>query len=113
MTTRSGACCGSCARVPAGGDLAASPDGAVIRTGHALKISEVAFANPDLGCDVIHNFSTDGFEALHPKGGWPSTLTPPVRREVKKVVRSKPTEHGLRFSSGVCLGGTVAWRVGN
>lgn len=51
--------------------------------------------------DVIHNFSADGFEALHPKykGGRPRTFTQPERREIKKIATSKPAEHRLPFST--------------
>jgi transposase len=50
---------------------------------------------------VIHDFNTDGLEALHPryKIGRPRTLTLPERREVKKIAKSKPAEHGLPFSA--------------
>jgi transposase len=50
---------------------------------------------------VIHNFNADGFEALYPKykGGRPTTFTLPERREIKKIARSKPAEHGLLFST--------------
>jgi transposase len=50
---------------------------------------------------VIHNFNADGFEALYPKykGGRPTTFTLPERREIKKIAKSKPAEHGLPFST--------------
>ncbi|MFK0026027.1 hypothetical protein [Streptomyces sp. NPDC090798] len=43
---------------------------------------------------MIHNFNTDGFEALYPKykGGRPRTFTLPERREIKKIAKSKPAE---------------------
>ncbi|GAA1824496.1 hypothetical protein GCM10009682_50900 [Luedemannella flava] len=65
------------------------------------KIAEVTFAGPDRVRDVIHDFNTDGFEALYPKykGGRPRTFTLPERREIKKITRSKPVEHGLPFST--------------
>jgi transposase len=51
--------------------------------------------------DVLHNFNADGFEALYPKymGGRPRTFTLPERREIKKIAKSKPAEHGLPFST--------------
>jgi transposase len=51
--------------------------------------------------DVIHNFDIDGFEAPCPKyeGGRPRIFTLPERREIKKVAKSKPAEHGLPFST--------------
>jgi transposase len=63
--------------------------------------AEVTFTSAGRVRDVIHDFNTDGFEALHPryKIGRPRTLTLPERREVKKIAKSKPTEHGLPFSA--------------
>jgi Homeodomain-like domain len=51
--------------------------------------------------DVIRNFSADGFGSLYPKynGGRPPRFTLAQRREVKKVARSHPAEHGLPFST--------------
>ncbi|MET7460238.1 helix-turn-helix domain-containing protein [Nonomuraea sp. NPDC005501] len=66
-----------------------------------VKISEVTFTSPDRVRDVIHNFNADGFDSLYPKykGGRPSTFTLPERREIKKIAKSKPAEHGLPFST--------------
>jgi transposase len=65
------------------------------------KIAEVAFTSPDRVRDVIHNFNTDGFDSLYPKykGGRPPTFTLGQRREIKKIAKSKPAEHGLPFST--------------
>lgn len=65
------------------------------------KIVEVTFTSPDRVRDVIHNFHTDGFDSLYPKykGGRPRTFTLPERREIKKIAKSKPAEHGLPFSA--------------
>jgi transposase len=65
------------------------------------KVAEVTFTSPDRVRDVIHNFNADGFEALYPKykGGRPKTFTLPERREIKKIAKSKPAEHGLPFST--------------
>jgi transposase len=65
------------------------------------KIAEVTFTSADRVRDVIHNFNADGFEALYPKykGGRPATFTLPERREIKKIAKSKPAEHGLPFST--------------
>jgi transposase len=65
------------------------------------KIAEVTFTSPDRVRDVIHNFNADGFDSLYPKyaGGRPRTFTLPERREVKKIAKSKPVEHGLPFST--------------
>jgi hypothetical protein len=65
------------------------------------KIAEVTFTSPDRVRDVIHNFNADGFVSLCPryKGCRPRTFTPPERREIKKITKSKPAEHGLPFST--------------
>lgn len=65
------------------------------------KIAEVTFTSADRVRDVIHNFSADGFDSLYPKykGGRPRTFTLPERREIKKIAKSKPAEHGLPFSA--------------
>ncbi|WP_229812072.1 helix-turn-helix domain-containing protein [Streptosporangium pseudovulgare] len=65
------------------------------------KIAEVTFTSADRVRDVLHNFNAEGFEALYPKymGGRPRTFTLPERREIKKIAKSKPVEHGLPFST--------------
>ncbi len=65
------------------------------------KISEVSFTSADRVRDVLHNFNADGFASLYPKyaGGRPKTFTLPERREIKKIAKSKPVEHGLPFST--------------
>ncbi|WP_228023400.1 helix-turn-helix domain-containing protein [Streptomyces acidicola] len=65
------------------------------------KIAEVTFTNSDRIRDVIHNFNADGFDSLYPKctGGHPKTFTLPERREIKKIAKSKPAEHGLPFAT--------------
>lgn len=65
------------------------------------KIAEVTFTSADRIRDVIHNFNTDGFDSLYPKykGGRPKTFTLPERREIKEIVKSRPAEHGLPFST--------------
>ncbi|MGW4561605.1 helix-turn-helix domain-containing protein, partial [Streptomyces sp. NPDC004561] len=65
------------------------------------KIAEVTFTSPGRVRDVLHNFNTDGFDSLYPKykGGRPKTFTLPERREIMKMAKSKPAEHGLPFST--------------
>ncbi|MEV6592370.1 transposase [Streptomyces acidicola] len=65
------------------------------------KIAEVTFTSDDRVRDVIHNFNIDGFDSLYPKykGGRPKTFTLPGRREIKKIAKSRPAEHGLPFST--------------
>nr|WP_240167894.1 helix-turn-helix domain-containing protein [Streptomyces noursei] len=65
------------------------------------KIAEVTFTSADRVRDVLHNFNADGFDSLYPKykGGRPKTFTLPERRGIKKIARSKPSEHGLPFST--------------
>ncbi|GAA2657244.1 hypothetical protein GCM10009864_24370 [Streptomyces lunalinharesii] len=66
-----------------------------------VKIAEVTFTSPDRVRDVIHNFHADRFDPLYPKysGGWPRTFTLPEWREIKKIAKSKPAEHGPPFST--------------
>lgn len=65
------------------------------------KIAAVTFTSADRVRDVIHNFNEDGFDSLYPKykGGRPRTFSLPERREIKKIAKSKPAEHGLPFST--------------
>nr|WP_240678289.1 helix-turn-helix domain-containing protein [Streptomyces griseoviridis] len=65
------------------------------------KIAQVTFTSPDRARDMIHNFNADGFASLYPKykGGRPKTFTLPERREIKKIAKSRPVEHGLPFST--------------
>ncbi|MFF3142916.1 IS630 family transposase [Streptomyces sp. NPDC057927] len=65
------------------------------------KIAEVTYTSPDRVRDVIHNFNADGFTSLYPKykGGRPKTFTLPERRDIKKIAKSRPVEHGLPFST--------------
>jgi transposase len=64
-------------------------------------IAKVAFTSEDRVRDVIRNFNADGFGSLYPKykGGRPPKFSLPQRREIKKIARSKPAEHGLPFSA--------------
>jgi transposase len=61
----------------------------------------VAFTSEERVRDVIRNFNADGFSSLYPryKGGQPPKFTLLQRREVKKIVRSHPGDHGLPFST--------------
>jgi transposase len=65
------------------------------------QIAEVAFTSEDRVRAVLHNFNDDGFESLYPKysGGRPPTFTLPQRREIKKIVLSRPADHDLPFST--------------
>jgi transposase len=65
------------------------------------KIAEVTFTSGDRVRDVLHNFNADGFDSLYPKykGGRPKRFTLAERREIKKIAKSKPAEHGLPFST--------------
>ena len=67
----------------------------------AAAIARVAFTSEDRVRDVIRNFNTDGFSSLYPRyrGGRPPKFTLAQRREIKKVARSAPAEHGLPFSA--------------
>jgi transposase len=67
----------------------------------AGRIAEVTFTSPDRVRDVIHNFNTDGFDALYPRyrGGRPPTFTLPERQQIKTIALSRPTDHDLPFST--------------
>ena len=64
-------------------------------------ITKVAFTSEDRVRDVIRNFNADGFGSLYPKykGGHPPKFTLPQRREIKKIAKSHPADHGLPFST--------------
>jgi transposase len=65
-----------------------------------VAIAKVAFTSEDRVRDVLRNFTTDGFDSLYPryKGGRPPKFTLGQRREIKKIARSRPADHGLPFS---------------
>jgi hypothetical protein len=67
----------------------------------AARIARATFTSDDRGRDVIHTFNTDGIGSLCPKheGGWPKTFTRPERREIKKIAKSRGTEHSLPIST--------------
>jgi len=77
-------------------------------------IAKVAFTSEDRVRDVIHNFNADGFSSLYPKykGGRPPKFTLPQRREIKKVAKSKPGEHGLPFYLELGQAGRLPGRRG-
>src|SRR5712691_10968137 len=64
------------------------------------QIAGLAFTSEDRVRDVLHNFSADGFGSLYPRyaGGRPPVFTLAQRREIKKIAKSRPAEHGLPFS---------------
>jgi transposase len=64
-------------------------------------IAKVTFTSADRVREVINNFNDDGFDSLYPKyaGGRPPTFTLPQRQAIKKVALSRPTDHGLPFST--------------
>ena len=64
-------------------------------------IARVAFTSEDHVRDVIRDFNADGFDLLYPRyrGGRPPKFTLPQRREVKRIAKTKPAEHGLPFST--------------
>jgi transposase len=64
-------------------------------------IAKVVFTSEDRVRDVIHNFNADGFSSLYPryKGGRPPKFTLGQRREIKKIAKSRPADHGLPFST--------------
>ena len=49
---------------------------------------------------MLHDFTADGFESLYPRyaGGHPPVFTLAQRRQIKKIAKSAPADHGLPFS---------------
>ena len=49
---------------------------------------------------MIRDFNADGFGSLYPKykGGHPPKFLLAQQREIKKIAKSRPTEHDLPFS---------------
>jgi transposase len=64
------------------------------------EIAQVTFTSQDRVRDVIHNFNTDGFDALYPRyrGGRPPTFTLAQRQQIKKLALSRPQDHDLPTS---------------
>jgi transposase len=64
-------------------------------------IAKVAFTSEDRVRDVIRNFNADGFDSLYPKYrcGRAPKFTLGQRREIKKIAKSRPADHGLPFST--------------
>jgi transposase len=73
-------------------------------------IAEVAFTSPDRVRDVLHNFTRDGLESLHPHyaGGRPPKFTDAQRDEITKITKiakiakialDRPVDRGLPFST--------------
>ncbi len=65
------------------------------------KIAEVTFISTDRVRDVLHNFTTDGFDSLYPRyaGGRPPKFDLTQRAQIKKIALSRPEDHGLPFSA--------------
>lgn len=64
-------------------------------------IAEVTFTSTDRVRDVLHNFNTDGFDALQPKyaGGWPPEFDGEQLDQITQAALVRPGEHGLPFST--------------
>jgi transposase len=64
------------------------------------QIAGLAFTSEDRVRDVLHDFTADGFESLYPRyaGGHPPVFTLAQRRQIKKIAKSAPADHGLPFS---------------
>jgi hypothetical protein len=75
------------------------------------QISWVAFTSEDRVRDVLHNFNADGFASLYPRyaGGRPPLFTLYQRREIKKIAKSKPAEHGCRFPGRAWPSSRTSW----
>jgi len=88
---------GSAARIPAPG-----ADGAALRPEHGRgghREGGVRQRGPRPRCDP--QLQRRRFDSLYPRyrGGRPPKFTLPQRREIKKLAKTKPAEHGLPFST--------------
>jgi transposase len=65
------------------------------------QIAQVTFTSDDRVRDVIHNFNSDGFDALYPryKGGRPPKFTTCEREQIKSIALGRPADHDLPFST--------------
>ena len=65
------------------------------------KIAEVTFTSADRVRDVLHNFTTDGFDSLYPRyaGGRPPKFDLTQRARIKQIALSRPADHDLPFST--------------
>ena len=82
--------------------MAKSPDRAVVGPGHGRAgHRQDRLTSEDRVREVIHNFSTDGFDSLTPRyaGGRPPKFTLPERQAIKKVALSRPQDRNLPFST--------------
>ncbi|MFE1799774.1 hypothetical protein ACFW9L_26920 [Streptomyces sp. NPDC059517] len=73
------------------------------------KIAEVSFTSDGQVRGVIPHFNFDHFDSLQAKykGGRLRTFTLPEGREIRKIAKSKVTDHELPFPPGVC----PSWRT--
>jgi transposase len=99
--TRGNGWCGSCAR-GTGSAVTWRRAQMVLLSAQGMDVADtarVAFTSEDHVRDVIHNFNADGFDSFYPRyrGGHPPKFTLPQRREIKKIAKSSPAEHGLPF----------------
>jgi transposase len=64
-------------------------------------VARVTFTSRDRVREVINNFNSDGFDSLYPRyaGGRPPTFSLPERQAIKKIALSRPSDHGLPFST--------------
>jgi transposase len=77
----------------------------------AAAIAKVAFTSGDRVRDMIRNFNADGF-SLRSRGtgaGRAPKFTLPQRREIKKIVKSRPVEQDLPVSPGACRSWRSSW----
>lgn len=65
------------------------------------SLAEVAVASPDRVHEVLHHFTTDGFDSLHSHyaGGRPPKFSTEQREQIKKLALKRPADHGLLFST--------------
>lgn len=78
------------------GDVASRPDRVVGRSGVSGSSDRRGFTSEERVRDVIHNFTTDGFDSLTPKyaGGRPHKFDPPTRAEIARIALTQPKTLG-------------------
>nr|WP_244189066.1 hypothetical protein [Streptomyces yokosukanensis] len=102
MTTTGSDCGGLCAGHGVGGDLAAGPDGVVVRAGHAGRQHRDGDVHepgpgPGRGAQLLRRRLRGALPQV--PGGRPKTFTLLEQREIKKIAKSKSAEHSLPFST--------------
>ena len=114
MMTRAGGWCGSCAGARVGGDLAAGADGAAVRAGHGRggdREGGVHQRGPGPGRDPQLQRRRLRLAVPEVHGRAAAEVHAPQRREIKKIAKSRPVEHGLPFSTWSLSSWRSSWSL--